>query len=501
MYNYEWDRLRTWLDQYGTISEEVIEPEDVVRIDLSGNHLKEIPENFGLLTKLIVLNLSNNKLSFLPESMKELKLLSNLDIRRNSFEEIPQSILTLPLRYLNANANKISDISVLNKCSELRVLDVSANCIKEIDSSFKIDNELRTLNLSSNYLRDIKSFLPALGNVERLNLSNNLLNSIPSEISALKSLEEVEFVDNRIESIDEAFFTLEVESVDFSSNSLNQLHLKGMNNLESITFDENPVEKLSVTDDFAPFLKEFSCDGCNLSEFVIIPSTYLEVLNYSSNYITQVPKEIQRYDNLSELDIDYNKIIDLPEFLANMTTLQTLYAKGNPLNEHAKKVISILDPEICDLKMKSGITIEHANESHLKEMADLLSVLFAIETDFKIDFKKQYNGLSQLYKCEGSDMLVALHEGKVVGMLTMQRLISSAEGSYIGQLEDLVVKEEYRKMGVGSRLINNMRALAQEYGYKRIQLAADVNNENALKFYTRRGLKRTHLSIYHYLIS
>jgi Leucine-rich repeat (LRR) protein/GNAT superfamily N-acetyltransferase len=500
MYNYEWDRLRTWLDQYGAIEQNIKEPEDIVRIDLSGNSLKELPENFGLLSKLIVLNLANNKLTSLPESMKNMTLLSNLDIRRNNFAEIPHSILHLPLRSINASGNNISDVLPLSKCAELRVLDLSANSIKEIDSSFRVDNELRTINLSSNFLKDIQTFLPSLRNVERLNLNNNLLESVPGAIGSLNSLEEVEFIDNRIESIDEAFFTLEVESADFSSNRLKELHLKGLNNLESIAFDENPIESLTVSEDFAPYLKEFSCDGCNLEEFVLVPSTYLEILNYSSNYISEVPKEIGRYTSLSELDIDYNKIVDLPESLANISTLQTLYAKGNNLSEHAKKVISILDPEICDLKMKSGITIEHANEKHLSEMADLLSVLFAIESDFTIDFKKQYNGLSQLYKCEGSDMLVALHEGKVVGMLTMQRLISSAEGSYIGQLEDLVVKEDYRKMGVGSRLINKMRALAEDYGYKRIQLAADVNNENALKFYTRRGLKRTHLSIYHYLI-
>lgn len=501
MYDYEWDRLRTWLDQYGAIGENVMEPEDIVRIDLSGNHLKEIPENLGLLTKLVVLNLSNNKLTSLPESLKNLRLLSNVDLRRNLFEEIPECLLLLPIRSLNLNSNKISDISPLSRCSELRVLDVSFNTIKEIDASFKVDNELRALNLSSNYLRDIKSFLPALGNVQRLNLSSNLIESVPVEIGSLKSLEEIEMVDNRIESIDEAFFALEVESADFSSNRIRSLELKGLNNLETITFDENPVETLRVSDDFAPYLKEFSCDGCNLKEFVLVPSTYLEVLNYSSNYIKEVPQEIGRYTKLVELDIDYNDIVDLPDSLANITTLQTLYAKGNKLSEHAKKVVSILDPEICDLKMKSGITIEQAREEHLKEMAELLGVLFAIEKDFTIDFRKQYNGLSQLHKSDGSDMLVALHEGRVVGMLTMQRLISSAEGNFIGQLEDLVVKEDYRKMGVGSRLINKMRALAQEYGYKRIQLAADVDNENALKFYTRRGLKRTNLSIYHYIIS
>ena len=94
--------------------------------------------------------------------------------------------------------------------------------------------------------------------------------------------------------------------------------------------------------------------------------------------------------------------------------------------------------------------------------------------------------------------MVAKHEGNVVGMVTMQRLISSAEGDYIGQIEDLVVKENYRKMGVGSRLINKMRALAQDHGYKRIQLAADIDNENALRFYSRRGFHQTHLKVYHY---
>ena len=86
-------------------------------------------------------------------------------------------------------------------------------------------------------------------------------------------------------------------------------------------------------------------------------------------------------------------------------------------------------------------------------------------------------------------------------MITMQRLISSAEGDYVGQIEDLVVREEYQKMGVGSRLINKMRSMAVEHGYKRIQLAADVDNKNALQFYNRRGFKKTNLSVYHYIVS
>lgn len=153
------------------------------------------------------------------------------------------------------------------------------------------------------------------------------------------------------------------------------------------------------------------------------------------------------------------------------------------------------------MNMKTGIKIVRASEEDLSQMAELLSVLFAIETDFSIDFEKQHRAIKQLHAYEGADLLVAKDENIVVGMITMQRLISSAEGGFIGQIEDLVVKEAYRKMGVGSRLINKMRSIAQEYDYKRIQLAADVDNANALQFYNRRGFHKTHLSIYHYIVS
>ncbi len=498
MYDYEWDRLKTWLDQYGAIESSVTTPEEITRLDLSGHSLKEIPESFGILVNLLALNLSHNRLSTLPESLKNLSHLSNLDMRRNRFEKLPNLLLNTSLRSLNVSGNALADISILGQCKELRVLDVSSNSLKEVGAVFERDNELRTLNLSSNFLKDIGALLCVLGNLQRLNVSANFISELPESVSNLLSLEEIEMSDNRLEKIDEAFFELDVENVNLTANNLTSLHLHGLDSLEVLTLDENVLEELTMSDDFAPYLRELSCESCGLKEFILPPSTALENLCYASNEISSVPDALQRYTKLVHLDIEGNNIVDLPDTLANLLHLNTLYIGGNPLNEHAKKVIAILDPEICDLNMKSGITIENAKEEDLKEMAELLGILFAIESDFEIDFDKQYAGLKQLYYNKGSDLLVARHENKVVGMLTMQRLISSAEGSFIGQLEDLVVKEEYRVMGVGSRLVNKMRALAYEYGYKRIQLAADINNDNALKFYTRRGLKRTHLSIYHF---
>ena len=77
-----------------------------------------------------------------------------------------------------------------------------------------------------------------------------------------------------------------------------------------------------------------------------------------TSYNVCYTKLLRHYTQLKELDIDGNKIVDLPDSIANLTTLGTLYIEGNPLSEHAKKVIEVLQPEICDIRMKRGITIE-----------------------------------------------------------------------------------------------------------------------------------------------
>ncbi len=493
-----WDELKVWLSKHHALDTSIESPQMIKRLDLSGRSLEYLPESFGLLSGLTVLNLSNNQLYTLPDSFHKLTMLSNLNIRRNRFECLPEVLAQLPLRSLNASGNQIENVSILFQCKDLRVLDLSENVIISMDIEIKKENELRVVNLSSNYLKEMNTFFTNFCHVERLDLSGNLITSIPSSIENMHALVELKISDNSIEQIDDAMFSLALESMDLSSNQITYLDLRGLVDLETMVLDFNPIDHLSVSDDFAPYLESFSCDGCGLKSFLPLSSPALKTLCYSSNDITSVPENIAQYKQLYELDLDYNDIVDLPDSMGNLTQLKTLYIEGNPLSDPAKKVIDILQPEICDIHMKRGITIEKAKAEDLRQMAELLSILFAIEQDFTIDYDKQLAGITKLYHHQGKDLLVAKHEGNVVGMVTMQRLISSAEGDYIGQIEDLVVKENYRKMGVGSRLINKMRALAQDHGYKRIQLAADIDNENALRFYSRRGFHQTHLKVYHY---
>ena len=497
MKNLKLETLENWLRQYNLFNDSG-SIDTITRLDLSNKQIKELPDSFGLLSNLAVLNLANNRLTTLPESMNNLTSLSNLDIRRNKFETLPSVIKFMPLKALNASGNRLNDASILRDNNSLRVLDLSANILTCVNSCLSSDNELRTLNLSYNLLKDVTNIFLKLSNLERINLNGNLLEEIPDAIKEMKVLEELEVSDNKIAKIDNALYTLDLESIDLSSNMLTSLSLKHLDSLETLILDSNPLSKLEFSDTFAPYLKELSCDSCLLNDFVLPPSKQLNVLCYSSNKLKNISDEIGEYTKLSELDIDRNSISELPDSLANLLALKTLYIDSNPLSEQAKKVVSILEPEICDINMKTGILIEQADESNLPEMANLLAVLFEIESDFEIDYEKQLSGITTLFNEINSDILIAKHENRVVGMITMQRLISSAAGNFIGQMEDLVVKEDYRKMGIGSRLINKMRYIAQNRGYKRIQLAADVNNENALQFYNRRGFRRTNLSVHHF---
>jgi Leucine-rich repeat (LRR) protein/ribosomal protein S18 acetylase RimI-like enzyme len=500
MYDYEWDRLCVWLEQYGALPQNTTSKDQITRLDLSKNNLKELPDEIGILTHLVVLNLANNKLKELPKSFAHLKALTNLDLRRNNLEEFPEPLFSLELRSLNLSSNRLESLTFLEHFKELRVLDLGHNNIEKITLSLDPNNQLRTLNLSHNFLKDVSALFSCVPHLERLVLSTNFLQTIPKSIESMRALEELDLSDNHLTSIDPAFFTLNIERLILSANNFTQLTLEGLELLESLSLDENPLEKLEIKENFAPYLQEFSCDSCELETFVLPPSIYLKSLCYASNLLKEIPCDIERCSALQELDLEANEIESLPDTLANMNALHTLYIKDNPLSKQAKKVIEVLDPEICDIRMKTGIEIQKATSKDLEAMAKLLALLFAIESDFEIDFEKQYLGIQRLYEDERSDLLVAKHEGKVVGMVTMQRLISSAEGDNVGQIEDLVVEEEYRKMGIGSRLINHMRSLAHQHGYKRIQLAADIHNDNALAFYTRRGFRKTHLNVYHYKV-
>jgi len=128
-------------------------------------------------------------------------------------------------------------------------------------------------------------------------------------------------------------------------------------------------------------------------------------------------------------------------------------------------------------------------------MCDLLADLFETESDFSADRKKQANGLRLLLEDSSgrSKVFVATHDGCVIGMCSVQVIISTAEGKPAAIMEDLVVRRDHRGSGFGAALVETVQEWCLERGITRLQLLADKNNSQALTFYTNRGWRSTNL--------
>ena len=129
----------------------------------------------------------------------------------------------------------------------------------------------------------------------------------------------------------------------------------------------------------------------------------------------------------------------------------------------------------------------------MDSLLDLLAALFTIEQDFTPDREKQRRGLERLLDAPDAHVVVAEEAGRVVGMATLQVVISTAEGGPAGLIEDVVVSESHRGRGIGRALMDDMIAWAGERGLMRLQLLADRDNSPALDFYRKLGWSTTRL--------
>lgn len=134
-----------------------------------------------------------------------------------------------------------------------------------------------------------------------------------------------------------------------------------------------------------------------------------------------------------------------------------------------------------------------AKQSDIVGLLPLLETLFGIEKDFIFDQEKQIQGLELLLTSATAEVIVASTEDMVVGMVTGQLVISTAQGGNSLLVEDLVVHTEHRRKGIATQLLQAVCHWGEKNGASRTQLLADKNNEAGLHFYARQEWLTTDL--------
>ena len=141
------------------------------------------------------------------------------------------------------------------------------------------------------------------------------------------------------------------------------------------------------------------------------------------------------------------------------------------------------------------ITYGEAGKADIPDLVQLLALLFIIEKDFKPDTSKQQTGLALVLKNSATaTMQVAKNDtGKVIGMVSAQLVISTAEGAVSAWVEDMVIEESYRGHGIGKQLLQNALKWAKNKGATRAQLLVDTENTEALGYYQHLNWETTQL--------
>lgn len=141
--------------------------------------------------------------------------------------------------------------------------------------------------------------------------------------------------------------------------------------------------------------------------------------------------------------------------------------------------------------------IRQASSTDIPQLCVLLNSLFTQEAEFSPDTERQAIGLGAIIEGDGiGDILVAVEADEIIGMVNLLYTISTALGSRVAILEDMIIAPAFRGLGMGSLLLEQAIDFAKNKGCKRITLLTDSDNERAQQFYQKHGFELSSMNAY-----
>ena len=142
-----------------------------------------------------------------------------------------------------------------------------------------------------------------------------------------------------------------------------------------------------------------------------------------------------------------------------------------------------------------------ATHSDIPELIELLRSLFEQEAEFEPNSEIQSKALSKIIlDPKIGIILIAKEDDKILGMVNLLFTESTALGSKVALLEDMVILSSSRGRGIGSQLIDYAISEAKKVGCKRITLLTDIENTKAQSFYQKKGFVKSKMTPYRLLL-
>lgn len=138
-----------------------------------------------------------------------------------------------------------------------------------------------------------------------------------------------------------------------------------------------------------------------------------------------------------------------------------------------------------------------ANSLDIPNLSKLLNELFSLEKEFIPNETLQKKAFETIINDEKiGNILLCTYENRVVAMVNLLYSFSTALGSRVVILEDMIVSNEYRDKNIGSKLLEFAKEFAKSKGIERITLLTDDDNFKAHKFYEKNGFKKSSMVVF-----
>jgi len=143
-------------------------------LDLSGNQLSSLPDDFGRFRKLRILFLSDNKFQVLPSVLSECPELNMIGFKANQISRIPENSLPVHIRWLILTDNQVESLPAsIGQCSKLQKLMLAGNKLTTLPVEMKRCRNLELLRVSANRLEVMPEWLVKLPKLSWLAFAGN----------------------------------------------------------------------------------------------------------------------------------------------------------------------------------------------------------------------------------------------------------------------------------------------------------------------------------------
>ena len=127
---------------------------------------------------------------------------------------------------------------------------------------------------------------------------------------------------------------------------------------------------------------------------------------------------------------------------------------------------------------------------------DATQILYFIqeleETNVNEALFKEYFG-QNLSDNENIYLVATSDEGTVIGFISCHGQILLHHLAKVFEIQELFVKEEYRKMNVGRMLVETLEARLKEAGHQLLEVTANIKRTHTHQFYINCGFTQTHV--------